>query len=113
MSRLRLCLLFGGQSAEHAVSLESAKNVFEALDPKKYEVHLIGIDKSGAWRYFEDPSLLRKTDVARPISLAEIKNQVFIVPGSKTGQAEIVGINETKKYGTIDMVFPILHGPYG
>lgn len=113
MSRLRLCLLFGGQSAEHAVSLESAKNVFEALDPKKYEVHLIGIDKSGAWRYFEDSNLLRKTDVARPISLNEIKNQVFIVPGTKAGQAEIVGIRETKKYGTIDMVFPILHGPYG
>lgn len=113
MSKLRLCLIFGGQSAEHAVSLESAKNVFEALDPKKYEVHLVGIDKSGAWRYFEDPNLLRKTDVARPISLTDIKNQVFIVPGEKAGQAEIIGIREAKKYGTIDLVFPILHGPYG
>src|SRR6476661_2219343 len=99
MSKLRLCLIFGGQSAEHAVSLESAKNVFEALDPKKYEVHLIGIDKSGAWRYFEEPNFLRKTDVARPIDLNEIKNQVFIVPGQKNGQAEIIGVRETKKYG--------------
>jgi D-alanine-D-alanine ligase len=113
MGKLRLCLIFGGQSAEHAVSLESAKNVFEALDPKKYDVHLVGIDKSGAWRYFEDPGFLRKTDVARPIDLNDIKNQVFIVPGTQKGQAEIVGIKSAKTYGTIDMVFPILHGPYG
>ena len=113
MSKLRLCLIFGGQSAEHAVSLESAKNVFEALDPNKYEVHLVGIDKSGAWKYFEDPAFLRKTDVSKPIDLNEIKNQVFIVPGEKRGQASIIGIRSPKNYGTVDMIFPITHGPYG
>ena len=48
--KLRVGLVFGGRSGEHEVSLQSAKSVYEALDKKKYEVVLIGIDKAGGWR---------------------------------------------------------------
>ena len=47
--KTRVAILFGGKSAEHEISLISAKNIAEALVKKKYEVVAIGIDKSGRW----------------------------------------------------------------
>ena len=47
--RLRVALLFGGRSAEHDVSVMSARNVFRALDPARYDTIPIGITRSGAW----------------------------------------------------------------
>ncbi|MGI9513123.1 MAG: D-alanine--D-alanine ligase A, partial [Anderseniella sp.] len=47
--KLKVGILFGGKSAEHEVSLQSAKNVADAIDRDKYDVALIGIDKAGAW----------------------------------------------------------------
>ena len=54
-NKIRVGILFGGKSAEHEVSLQSAKNVVEAIDKDKYEVVLIGIDKQGRW-YLNDTS---------------------------------------------------------
>ena len=48
--RLRVGVLFGGQSAEHEVSLQSARNVIDAIDRTKYEVVLLGIDRQGRWQ---------------------------------------------------------------
>lgn len=61
--KIRLAIIFGGRSAEHEVSIRSAKNVFEAIDKTKYEVTLIEIDKSGGW----DLNKLSGNDVAFPI----------------------------------------------
>ena len=47
--KMTVGIVFGGKSAEHEVSLRSAKNVFDAIDRDKYEPVLIGIDKSGPW----------------------------------------------------------------
>ncbi|MCM2281531.1 MAG: D-alanine--D-alanine ligase [Bdellovibrionaceae bacterium] len=110
-SSIRIALVFGGQSAEHAVSLESAKNVMEALDPKKYEVHLIAIDKNGTWRYIPDRAVLRQTDVTEPIDVSSVGGPVWLVPGPRG--VEILALDTHKKLGDIDVVFPILHGPYG
>lgn len=110
-AKIRIALLFGGQSAEHAVSLESGKNVMEALDPKKYEVHLVGIDKKGTWRYFADRELLRKTDVAKPIDVESAGTAVWFVPGPR--HVQIYATDSGKSLAEIDVVFPILHGPYG
>ena len=54
-NKIRVGILFGGKSAEHEVSLQSAKNVVEAIDKEKYDVVLIGIDKQGRW-YLNDES---------------------------------------------------------
>lgn len=110
--KIRVALLFGGESAEHAVSLESGKNVADALDRNKYEVHLIGIDKKGVMRSVPSIDILRKTDVAKPIDVEAVGQEVFIVPGPKK-TAEILELQSGKRLGTIDAVFPILHGPYG
>ena len=50
MSKLRVGLLFGGRSVEHEVSIASATSIHRALDPARYEVALIGVDREGRWR---------------------------------------------------------------
>ncbi len=111
MKKINLALIFGGQSAEHAVSLESGKNVMDALDQNKYQTHLIAIDKSGAWRHIADPSVLRKTDVAAPIDVERAGARVFLVPTNDGVQ--ILNCDSREFVAHIDCVFPILHGPYG
>lgn len=109
--KTRLALIFGGQSSEHAVSLESAKNVMDALDAGKYDTHLIAIDRKGVWRYIADKEVLRKTDVTKPIDVEKAGPQCFMIPS-----AEGVQVMETQsgqKRGIVDVAFPILHGPYG
>ena len=54
--KIRVGILFGGKSAEHEVSLQSARNVAEAIDKEKYDVTLIGIDKEGRWLLNQDSS---------------------------------------------------------
>ena len=48
-NKIKVGIIFGGRSGEHEVSLMSARSVMEALDPHKYEVVAIGIDKKGQW----------------------------------------------------------------
>ena len=49
MSKVRVGIIFGGRSAEHEVSLQSARNIVDALDRARFEPVLIGIDKAGHW----------------------------------------------------------------
>ena len=59
--KLRVALLFGGKSAEHEISLISARNIFEAMDKKKYDVVAVGIDKQGRWLVDEKAKALLLT----------------------------------------------------
>ena len=54
--KLRVAILFGGKSAEHEISLISARNIVEAMDKDKYDVVSIGIDKQGRW-FFDEGGL--------------------------------------------------------
>lgn len=65
--KLRVAILFGGRSAEHEVSLQSAKNVIAALDPDKYELILMKIDKSGKLDEHVGKFLAGKADVVFPV----------------------------------------------
>src|SRR5438445_8434975 len=47
--KIKVAIIFGGKSAEHEVSLQSAKSIIAAIDKNKYDIQLIGIDKSGKW----------------------------------------------------------------
>ena len=49
MAKLRVGIVFGGKSAEHEVSLQSAKNIVDAIDKTRFDVVLLGIDKQGQW----------------------------------------------------------------
>jgi len=61
MGKIRIGILFGGRSGEHEVSLRSAASVIKNLDPNRYDVIPIGIDKEGNW-HFNDLKLIAKDD---------------------------------------------------
>lgn len=97
--KLRVGILFGGKSAEHEVSINSAKSVYDALDKERFEPVLVGIDKSGKWHLESG---------ANAIS-SKSSSALTLLPGSEGGQ--LVG-HEAADAG-FDVVFPVLHGPMG
>jgi len=111
-NKIRVGILFGGKSAEHEVSLQSAKNIVEAIDKEKYEVVLIGIDKQGRWYLNDESHFLLNSENPKLISLNKSNKNVALVTG-KSGEREIVSVTAHASFGTIDVVFPILHGTFG
>jgi D-alanine-D-alanine ligase len=102
--KIRIALLFGGKSAEHEVSLKSARNIAEAIDKSKYDVVLIGIDKEGHWLPpGRSQLLLQSTSVPRSTT------SIALPPG----QNGLLSSEDEPDAGRIDVVFPILHGPFG
>lgn len=95
--KLKIALLFGGKSAEHDVSMLSAKNVFNALDKNKYDIFLIGIDKSGYWNFFEDPKVLSEKSIEK----TDRNHNGFLDPDCGK-----ILVNS-------DVIFPVLHGGAG
>src|SRR5690606_4471156 len=84
--KIRVGIIFGGKSAEHEVSLQSAKNIVEAIDKNKYEVVLVGIDKAGKWHLNESGSYLLNENNPKLISLNKSGNEVVLNPGSEDNQ---------------------------
>lgn len=109
--KIRVGILFGGKSAEHEVSLQSAKNVADAIDKEKYEVALIGIDKSGKWLLPNQSQFLLNARDPKLIKLnKQNQESVAIVPQSG---GELTDLSRGGTHSSIDVVFPILHGPFG
>jgi len=109
--RLRVGILFGGKSAEHEVSLQSAKNVIEAIDRKKYDIATLGIDKEGRWQVGDLSRFILHADNPRQIAMYQGNDRLALIPGSSDGK--IVHINSREPIGKIDVIFPVLHGPFG
>jgi D-alanine-D-alanine ligase len=80
--KINVGIIFGGKSAEHEVSLESAKNVYDAIDRDKYRPVLIGIDKSGRWLLQEESRFLLGAGDLREIRLNAAGRPVALVPES-------------------------------
>ena len=74
--KIRVAILFGGKSAEHEVSLQSAKNIVDAIDKGKYEVVLIGIDKQGRWYLNDQSKFLLHAENPKLISLHKSQESV-------------------------------------
>jgi D-alanine-D-alanine ligase len=104
MARIRLAILYGGRSAEHQVSVVSARSVMEALDPDRFEVVPIAITREGAW-LLPDRSPLELT--ASDGGLPEVE-----AAGKEVALRPERGLAEAGP-GPVDVVFPILHGPFG
>ncbi|MDR1176994.1 MAG: D-alanine--D-alanine ligase [Treponema sp.] len=96
--KIKVCILFGGKSAEHEVSLQSAKNVYDALDRNKYEPVLMGITKAGRWVRGEASRFLLNAEDPGRIKLIENGEPVSLISDNAP---------------PVDVVFPILHGPFG
>jgi D-alanine-D-alanine ligase len=110
-NKIKVAIVFGGKSAEHEVSLQSAKNVIEAIDKEKYEVLPIAISKTGEWYisdianyldYPNDPKLIKFN--------LENSKKIAVIPSSSY-QFQTLSDNISKY--SVDVVFPVLHGPLG
>jgi D-alanine-D-alanine ligase len=110
--KLRVAVVFGGRSAEHAISCVSAGSVIAALDPEKYDVVPVGIATDGRWVLADRDQRLAITDGELPevsggtaVSLVgdpEARGLAVLEPGVAMG-----ALTE------VDVVFPVLHGAYG
>ena len=108
-SKLRVAVLFGGRSGEHEVSLASARSVIAALDTSKYEVIPIGITPSGRWFAQDDPlEALESGRAQEPEELTLIPSD----PATK-GLLSLGDGSAPPRHTPIDVVIPVLHGPYG
>jgi D-alanine-D-alanine ligase len=128
MKRLRVGVLYGGRSGEHEVSLASAASVFSNLDRARYEPVPIRIDKDGRWAIADRPPTAmsagevieharlegaRQVRSAREVHLVARPSEETILSidreaprSADAGQALVTGLN-------LDVIFPVLHGPYG
>lgn len=110
-NKLKVGIVFGGRSAEHEVSLQSAKSIIEAIDKDKYEVVLIGIDKKGKWFLNENSNFLLNAADPKNIRLLESQAQLAVSPGEE--KAQLVNLSANQPLDKLDVVFPVLHGPFG
>ena len=108
--RTRIAVVAGGRSSEHAISLASALSVIEALDPERYDVVTLLIDAAGGWQVVDGAPALEAA--ARGVPPAELApgGGTSLVPGA--GGGALVEANGSGA-GEIDVVFPVLHGPFG
>jgi len=110
--KLRVLVLFGGRSAEHEISLLSARFVVEALDPDRFEPVLVGIDKQGRWQLESRASLLGAGVDAGAVALGSGLPQVSLPPRPAVSGALELAV-EAHAPASVDVVFPVLHGPMG
>lgn len=109
--KIKVGIIFGGKSAEHEISLQSAKNIFQAIDKNKFEVFLIGINKNGQWFLNEHSQFLLNTDNPKLIALNQSNQPVTLIPNKQS--ANLVHLSGTTQTTILDVAFPVLHGPYG
>ncbi len=109
--KIRVGILFGGRSSEHEVSLQSAKNIIEALDKEKYEPVLIGIDKQGKWHLNDQANYVLNETNPELIKLNASNVTVALLPGWSNGS--VVDTQTGSSITSVDVVFPVLHGTYG
>ncbi|GAB2799754.1 D-alanine--D-alanine ligase family protein [Streptomyces daliensis] len=114
----RVAVVFGGRSSEHAISVLTAGAVLGAIDREKYEVLPIGITSDGRWALTaDDPARMAIEDRRLP-SVSELAESdtggvlLPVDPGSREVTYTEPG-SVPKALGEVDVVFPVLHGPYG
>jgi D-alanine-D-alanine ligase len=107
--RRRVLVIFGGRSAEHEVSVISARSVLEALDPERFDVITVGIDKAGRWHQVN--ALPAAPSSAGALPAVEADSGPGVALAREPGDRAIVADDGTRT--DVDVVFPILHGPYG
>jgi D-alanine-D-alanine ligase len=115
--KIRVAVVFGGRGPEHQVSCMGAGNMLGAIDRSRYEVVPVGITTDGSWVQVADsPELLAVTDGQLPTVEAVAQPGSELVPWSGTGAANVVASAPGQiphLFGNVDIVVPVLHGPYG
>src|SRR5271170_2863886 len=115
--KIRVGVLFGGRSSEHEISLRSALTVMSAMDPARYEIVPIGIGRDGRWFLERDALKLLAEKTPHLAALSAGGTQVTLLTHPE-GQSLIATPTDGARgdeaiAGTLDVVFPVLHGTYG
>jgi D-alanine-D-alanine ligase len=112
--RVRVAVVFGGRSGEHAISCVSAGSVLANLDRERFDVVPVGITRDGAWVVgADDPRELAIDDRALPS--VDGSRPALALPGDPTrgGLLVLEPGRAGEVFAGVDVVFPVLHGPYG
>jgi D-alanine-D-alanine ligase len=110
VAKRRVMVLFGGRSAEHEISCISARSVIDALDPDRHEVIAVGITREGRWHVLPSPPALPAETGRMPEVTDDSGASADLVEG--LGRSRELVIADGRR-AEIDVVFPVLHGPYG
>lgn len=106
--RIHVAVIFGGRSGEHEVSLASARSVVDNLDPEKYEVTLVGISREGRW-------LLPRAGARALVEGLDGEGGAAALLSADHASRSLLRVNDSRLEpgAPVDVVFPVLHGPYG
>ncbi|HET7899697.1 MAG TPA: D-alanine--D-alanine ligase family protein [Candidatus Nanopelagicales bacterium] len=112
--RIRVAVVFGGRSSEHAISCVSAGSVLRALDRERYDVVPVGVTPDGRWVLEADePDRLAITDGKLP-EVDAGGTSIVLAADPTRPDLEVHEANQVpESLGTVDVVFPVLHGPFG
>jgi D-alanine-D-alanine ligase len=113
--RIRVAVVFGGRSNEHAISCVSAGSILRNLDPERFEVVAVGITPDGSWVLTDgDPAALAITNRQLPGVSAESGTELALAANPlRAGQLVSLSPGGAEVLASVDVVFPVLHGPYG
>lgn len=115
--RIRVAVVFGGKGPEHAISCLGGGNVLRVIDRDRYEVIPIGITTDGTWlQVTDDPAKLAIADGELPSVESVAKPDAHVVPWAYQGDSAVVASapgHIPHVLGDVDLVLPVLHGPYG
>jgi D-alanine-D-alanine ligase len=103
--RIRVAVVMGGRSSEHEISVASAQSVLESLDPQRYEMVTVEIDRDGKWQLESGDSLALERGAAGEIDEGEGRTAVETLP--------VPTESVPATLADVDVVIPILHGPFG
>jgi len=108
VAKQSLGVLFGGRSGEHAISIRSSRYVVNSVDRDRFELVLVGIDRAGGWH------LCSETEYGAIDQEVHGSCGTVVVPVPSPGRCGLLDpAQPTRALPPIDVVFPILHGPYG
>ncbi|WP_025738293.1 D-alanine--D-alanine ligase family protein [Mycobacterium genavense] len=114
-SRVRVAVVFGGRSNEHAISCVSAGSILRNLDPQRFDVVAIGITPEGSWVLTDgDPDALAISNRRLPGVTTESGTELALPADPRRG-GQLVSLppGAGEVLGSVDVVFSVLHGPYG
>ena len=114
-ARTRVAVVYGGRSSEHAISCVSAGSILRNLDPERFEVVAVGITPEGSWVLTDaKPETLAITDGTLPgVNGASGTELALAADPGRRGQLVSLGEGAGEMLAAVDVVFPVLHGPYG
>ncbi|NVN53967.1 D-alanine--D-alanine ligase family protein [Mycolicibacterium hippocampi] len=114
-ARIRVAVVYGGRSSEHAISCVSAGSILRNLDPARFEVVAVGISPRGSWVLTDGrPETLAITDGTLP-RVGESSGTALALTADPAWHGQLLSLGEGagEMLAAVDVVFPVLHGPYG